>query len=274
MGYLTGTNQSLGGQVFIITGSSRGIGRELARQVLNAGGRVVLNARTPETLKSTHDELASEFDGGSIRAFAGDVSQPEQARGLIDHTVAEFGRIDVLINNAAVGHHGNIGNGDPAVFSKVVDVNIHSVLFPTWYAIPHISEQQGRVLIVSSLAGLHGLPSHSAYSLSKMALTAFAESLRAELHETEMSVGIAYVGFTENEPAKRRYGPDGQLEEVPLRKRAMVTTREKTARRILRQIRRRKFKAIHSKLGLLVYNLNRISPGLVDFVLARAGNMR
>jgi NAD(P)-dependent dehydrogenase (short-subunit alcohol dehydrogenase family) len=223
-------------RVFVITGSSRGIGKELARQVLDAGGRVVLNSRAPAALQSAHAELSTLFDDRHIRSFPGDVSQPEPARNLIDYAVAEFGRLDVLINNAALVNQGEIGLGDPSVFKTVIDVNIYAVLFPTWYAIPHISRQKGNILIVSSLAGLHGLPTQSAYSLSKMALTAFAESLRAELHHTNVSVGIAYVGFTENEPTKQRYEPSGKLEDMPRKTGVRITTRQRTARQILRQI--------------------------------------
>jgi NAD(P)-dependent dehydrogenase (short-subunit alcohol dehydrogenase family) len=274
MGLLTASSNSFVDRVFVITGSSRGIGKELARQVLEAGGRVVLNSRTPAALTAAQDELSSLFDGRHIRSFAGDVSQADQARKLIDYAITEFGRIDVLINNAAMSNYGTIGAGDPAVFKTVIDVNIYGVLFPTWYAVPHLSNQHGRIMIVSSLAGLHGLPRNSAYSLSKMALTAFAESLQSELHGMNVSVGIAYVGFTENEAAKRRYGPDGELEEMPRRKGVKTTTRKQTARRILSQIERRKFRAVHSNLGLLMYYLNRLSPGLVDFVLARNKKLR
>ena len=269
MGLLTVTSHSFHSQVFVITGSSRGIGRELARQVLEAGGQVVLNGRTPETLKSAHDELASVFDGQSIRSFAGDIAEPEQAQNLIEYTLKEYGRIDVLVNNAALAHHGNIGDGDPDVFIKVMDVNTYGVLLPTWYAIPHLAEREGHIFIVSSLAGLHGLPSYAAYTSSKMALTSLAESLQVELRDTRITVGIAYVGFTENEATKKRLRADGQLEPVPRREGFLMTPREKTARRILHQISKRKFKAIHSKLGVVLYTLNRISPGLVNFAIAR-----
>ncbi|MCK4639931.1 MAG: SDR family NAD(P)-dependent oxidoreductase, partial [Candidatus Marinimicrobia bacterium] len=159
-------NKIFRNRVVIITGSSRGIGKELANQVLSSGGKVVINSRTEATLNALADKLSKKFNDSNILAFVGDISQKEQARNLIERTVDRFGTINILINNAGLINYGCIGMFEPDSAKKVIDVNIYGVVFPTWYALPYIRESRGSIQIVSSLAGIHGLPKYAPYSLS------------------------------------------------------------------------------------------------------------
>jgi short-subunit dehydrogenase len=125
-------------------------------------------------------------------------------------------------------------------------------------------------MFVSSLAGMFGLPAYSGYSASKMALTALAQSLKNELHGQNVHVGIAYVGFTENDPAKEQYNSKGELAPLPERKVKRVTS-EKTAFLLINQIRKRKFRSVHSFLGKAESVISKFFPGLIAMILRRSG---
>ncbi len=257
-------------RICIITGSSRGIGRVLAEQILGYGGSVLVNGRTESRLAETAQYLRTKFGGEKVASFCGDVSQAEQAEELIATCLQHFGRLDVLINNAGLAGYGNISESGPEAFHKIIDVNIYGSLLPTKYALPHLKSRQGQILFISSLAGIHGLPTHIPYSLSKMALTALLDGLRIEEQQSGIYFGIAYVGFTENEQQKIQIGPDGDSESMPQRKNVAITTREVTAYRILKQIVQRRRSVVHSPLGMLLSVVNRLSPGLVEFILKRS----
>lgn len=256
-------------KVVIITGSSRGIGKELAVQVLSAGGKVVINSRSETTLQSLAKELSKQFDEQNILVCAGDISQKENARQLITSTIDTFGSIHILINNAGLVNYGFVGAFEPDTAQQIIDVNIYGVMYPTWYALPHIRETRGSIQIVSSLAAIHGLPEYAPYSMSKMALTAFGESLKIELAGSGVHIGIAYVGFTSNESAKKILNPLGEYEEMPARLGVRITPRQITAAKILKQIERRKFKDVHSLLGKMNYLVNRMNSGIVDYILTK-----
>ena len=256
-------------KVAIVTGSSRGIGKEIAIQVLAGGGKVAINSRSETSLQVLVKELSEQFDENNILVFAGDISQKENAKELVDNTIARFGSLDILINNAGLVNYGLVGEFEPDSAKKIIDVNIYGVMYPTWYALPHIRETRGSIQIVSSLAAIHGLPEYAPYSMSKMALTAFGESLKIELAGSGVHIGIAYVGFTSNESSKKILNPLGEYEEMPARQGVKITSSQNTASKILKQIKRRKFKDVHSLLGKMNHIVNRINSGIVEFILTQ-----
>jgi short-subunit dehydrogenase len=188
------------------------------------------------------------------------------AKDLIKKVIQEQGKLDVLINNAGLAGHGEVGELAPAAVNQIIDTNVKGVIYQTRAALPELIKSSGSVLFVSSIAGLWGFPAYSLYSLSKMALTAFAETLRIENTYRGLFVGISYVCFTENEPDKQWLNPAGGLESLPGRNKLFLATREKTARIMLRQIARKKYRVVHSLLGKLTYFMTRFFPGIVDWV--------
>lgn len=178
-------------KVAVITGSSMGIGKELAKQILINGGKVVLTGRNRARLESTKDEFEMYFD--SILIHQGDVTNFELNQILVTKTIERFGRLDILITNAGLSGYGEVEMLKPGVARQIIDTNIYGTLFPIMVALPELKKTKGSVLIISSIAGFYGLPDYSAYSLSKMALRALAQSLRVELKTSFCRYSISWV---------------------------------------------------------------------------------
>ena len=184
-------------KVVIITGSSIGIGRRLAIEIGKRGGKVVINARNKSRLNKTCEDIKTQ--GLKISACPGDISKYEDCVKIIGHSIKIYGKLDVLINNAGINAIGTLEEINSDIFRQVMDVLFLGSVYMTKAAIPYIRKTKGSILFVGSLAGIHGLGNYSAYSSSKMALTALAESLRIEMHKTGVHIGLAYIGFTEND---------------------------------------------------------------------------
>ena len=254
-------------KVVIVTGGSMGIGKELAKQLLDFGAKVVITGRTIEKLRKVQEEFNTTDK--HLMLHAGDVSNIESNNQLVQQCVQSFGKLDALINNAGMSAFGELGEIKEKVFKQVVDTNIYGSVYPTMSAIEELKKTQGSILFVSSIAGLTGLPAYSAYSLSKMSLRSLAHSLRIELARFGVYVGICYVGFTENESSKRTLNPSGIEEAIPGRPKLLTASREKTARKMLKQIKRRQYSVNHSVLGQLVMFMSKMFPGLAGWVMKR-----
>jgi short-subunit dehydrogenase len=255
-------------KVVIITGARQGIGRTLCTMLADEGSRLILNSRNAVKLADLENDLVSK--GCDAVDVPGDISDEEVCKSIIEHTINKYGKIDILINNAGVAGTGTVEAADSLVFRKQVEVNLLGSYYLTKHALPYIRLSHGSIQFISSLAGLFGLPSYSGYSASKMALTALAQSLKAELHGQNVHVGVAYVGFTENDPSKEQYNSGGELAPAPDRKVRKVTS-EKTASLIIKQIRKRKFISVHSILGKAELLISKFFPSLIEMILRRSG---
>lgn len=256
------------GKVIIITGARQGIGKTLSLLLAVEGARLAINSRNAEKLTELKNTLNSK--GCSVIDIPGDISDEQVCKNIADQTVKEFGRIDILINNAGVAGDGTVEEADPSIFRKQVEVNLLGSYYMTRYALPHIKSSQGSILFVSSLAGLFGLPAYSGYSASKMALTALAQSLKNELYGQNVHIAIAHVGFTENDASKKQYNAKGELTLLPDRKVKRVTS-EKTASLLMKQIRTRKFRSVHSFLGKAEFLVSKFFPGLIALIVRKSG---
>src|SRR5688572_8103992 len=146
--------------VVVITGGSAGIGRELARQLAGQGAWLVLAAREASLL----EEAAMEARNRGTRAIGvpTDVAAESQCQALIVRTIAEYGRIDTLINNAGISMHARfdeLGSVEP--LERVMQINYFGSVYCTHYALPHLKRTRGRIVAVSSLAGKTGVPTRS-----------------------------------------------------------------------------------------------------------------
>ncbi|HEY6161126.1 MAG TPA: SDR family NAD(P)-dependent oxidoreductase [Bacteroidia bacterium] len=251
-------------KVVIITGSSTGIGFATAQKLLEHGASVVLNGRSTERLHSAMERLGNRE---RTMAIACDVTDPVGSRKMVEDTVARFGRLDVLITNAALVSNAKLADIDPAVFKKVFDANLFGSVFPAKYAVPHLERSKGSLVFISSVAGFHGIPENVPYCASKMAITAVAQSLRTELDGTGIHIGVVYPGFTENEENKSVLDASGRDKPVAHRPAWMQQSREQVANSIVRLIKNRRKKAVLSPIGKLYAALCRFSPGLVAFSL-------
>ena len=253
------------GKVVIITGSSQGIGRELAIQMARRGAQLVLNARNEGKLEAVRAALLSS--GAEVTVCAGDIGQQADCDRLINTALERYGRVDVLINNAGVGIQCPMEQLQPEVLRMVVDTNLTGSIYCAYYALPHLKKTKGSLLFIGSIAGIHGIPSSNVYAATKMALTGLAESLRLETFASGVHIGIAQLGFTQNDPDKQHIGPDGSLVPCPKRDQSMVSPVSEVAKGVIQMIEKRQHKRVFSGLGKLLYYLNRLSPELVSGIL-------
>ena len=226
----------LSGKVAIVTGSSRGIGKAIAIELAKIGASVVINGRNTDRLAKAEKEIRLVSD--KVLAVSCDVSLAEQAKYLVQKSILQFGHLDILINNVGVSMRGNFEDIEPDVFSRVFKTNVMGVINPTIPSMPYIKESRGSILFVSSLAGIRGLPSLSAYCSSKMALRAIAESIRIEEANSNIHIGLVQVGITEIEKGKTTIMADGSLKELTDRSAFKASTTKYVAHEILKNIKK------------------------------------
>lgn len=253
-------------KVVCITGSSQGIGKETARFIGEMGARVVLNGRNPEKLQKTHDELQAA--GVDCTAIAADVAKPEECKRLVEEIIAQFGHLDVLINNAGIASHGRIAESGPETWRNIFDINTLGAINMTYYALPYLEKTSGSVVFISSMAAKVGVPGHAAYSASKMSLTAYAKALRIE--SDKVHSGLIYVGFTANEEEKTILNPSGDYQTIPQRKGVRQASREDVAMRIAKVVFERKDEVTLTLLGKLQHVMLKFAPKIVYMMLRRS----
>ena len=181
-----------------ITGASSGIGEATALKVVEAGGAVALAARRTERIEA----LAAKINDGGGRAIAvtTDVGDEAQAKAFVDATVAQLGRIDVLVNNAGVMLLGRVSGADTDEWRRMIDANLYGVIYATHAAVPHLLQQRsGHVVTVSSIAGVRASAGSAVYNATKFGVNAFSEALRQELAEHDVRVTTINPGAVETE---------------------------------------------------------------------------
>jgi len=255
------------GKVAIITGSSMGIGKAIAIALGKKNVKIVLNGRNQERLNNTANELRSL--GFDILSIQGDVGIYKDCENLVEQTIKKYGVIDILVNNAGLAMEGSIANTTPEVFEKVFHTNILGVLFPTKAALPHLIKSKGSVVFTGSIAGFIGLPNYSAYSASKMSLTALVQSLKIELADTGVHVGINYVGFVENDDNKTYLNQQGEIEKMPVRDQFKRMPLERVAAHFVNGIEKRNYKQTLSLLGKLTNFVHRYFPQIFEWIMIR-----
>jgi short-subunit dehydrogenase len=252
-------------KVTIITGSGSGIGKATAIYLGKKGAKIMLNGRNEDKLKATLQELKSMNIDANYCCAA--IDTIEGSEKLIQETLKQYNQLDILITNAGISMRATFESMDSQHFKSVLDANIYGTVYPTKAALSYILENKGSIVFISSLAGLYGLPSASAYSAGKMALTAFIQSLRAELRHKPIHLGIVYVGFTQNDDTKRVLNAKGESVPVAHRPAGMQQTQEQVAENIANLIIKRKHKTVLSTMGKVMSILVKIAPKIVDKVL-------
>lgn len=253
------------GKIILITGGSKGIGRETAGLFGRLGAHLYICGRSLEALEKSARRLTEE--GSIVEALQVDVRDPEECRSLVETIEQREGRLDVLINNAGMSMRGSVKETAPSVFRNMIDVNFLGAAYLTHYSIPLLQASRGSIVFISSLSALHGLPLIGAYGSSKLALSGFAQSLRAELHSDGVHVGILYVGFTENDSDKLVYSKDGSL--VPLKRPRSSHSQIQVAEKIVSCVFRRKKEMTLTQTGHLAAFAFRFFPGLSDLLVRK-----
>ncbi|GGA23082.1 oxidoreductase [Paenibacillus physcomitrellae] len=173
-------------KVWFVTGSSRGLGRALAEEVLKQGHKLFATARRPEQL----NELVQRYPG-QVETFALDVTNKEQVKSAVQKAVDVFGRIDVLVNNAGYGNIASIEEITDEDLRAQIETNLFGVINVTQTALPVLRKQrEGHILQLSSIGGRIGSPGLGAYQTAKWAVEGFSEVLAGEIKHLGIKVTI------------------------------------------------------------------------------------
>jgi short-subunit dehydrogenase len=265
---MMGSNRydSLEGKVAIITGASRGIGAELARQLAEKGAKVTLAARSRKDLESVAEQCRNQ--GGQALVVPTDVTDESACASLVDRTVEAFGGIDILVNNAGMTMHARFDDiEDLSIFERIMQVNYLGTVYCTHKAMPYLKESDGLVVGISSLTGKTGVPTRSAYAASKHAMQGFLDSIRVELDEAGVDVSVISPGFVDTDIRSHALGQDGATRgDAPEDTDRDMMSVEECGRRIVRAIRHREREVVMSLTGKLGQWAKLIAPGWVDAV--------
>lgn len=251
--------------VAIVTGGSSGIGLTLANQLLHLGVRVAVCARNKELLESIYKEVP--LDKKLLMVV--DVSDKDACSQFVEATIAKWGRLDILINNAGMSMRALFSDADITVLQKLMDINFWGTVFMTKFSLPYIKESRGSITGISSIAGYRGLPARTGYCASKFAMNGFLETLRTELLHDQVHIMIASPGFTASNIRNTSMTADGSAQvETPLDESRLMSA-EECASIIINGISRRKRTIIMTQQGKWTVRLNKIFPKFMDKMVYR-----
>jgi NAD(P)-dependent dehydrogenase (short-subunit alcohol dehydrogenase family) len=188
-------------KVVLVTGATSGIGRAVALRFAESGARVVAAGRNEEALREV--DAAIKRAGGEPLTIAADVTKEEDVRHLMQHTVSEFGRLDVLVNAAGHISTGSIEDTSLAAWDKMLNVNLRAVFHLMQLAAPHLIETQGNIVNISSVTGLRSFPGVLAYCVSKAGVDQLTRCAALELAPKNVRVNAVNPGVVVTEIHKR-----------------------------------------------------------------------
>ena len=214
----------LTGKVAIVTGSSKGIGEAMARGLAEFGASVVISSRDQASV----DQVAEQYraDGLEATAIACHVGDAADRKHLIEQTVAHYGRLDILINNAATNpYFGPIEGLTAAAYQKTLDVNLTAALELSNLALPHLrTSGAGCVLHISSVEGLHASANFAAYNVSKAGLIMLGKSQATEWARDNVRVNVICPGLVKTKLSRALWEDDATEQQmkkmIPLRRMA------------------------------------------------------
>jgi NADP-dependent 3-hydroxy acid dehydrogenase YdfG len=186
-------DKRLSGQVAVVTGASKGIGKAIAYALVREGAHTVLAARSAKDL----DAVVKEFEKEGLKAspVPTDISIPSQVAGLIEGTVDAYGRLDILVNNAGIGIFKNVQDMAVEEFDAMWNVNLRGVFLASKAALPAmIKAKKGTIINISSLAGKNSIKGGAGYCATKWALRGFASSLMLEVRQHNIRVITIFPG--------------------------------------------------------------------------------
>ncbi|HZS10562.1 MAG TPA: SDR family NAD(P)-dependent oxidoreductase [Blastocatellia bacterium] len=226
---------SFEGRVVLVTGASRGIGRVIAEQFAEQGARVALNYNSN---RGAAEETLASLAGDSHTLVRADIGNPDEAQGLVETTVSRMGRLDILVNNAAIYEFHPINQVSYADWQRAWLQTVSTNLLGTANVMYHAARQMirqggGRIVNVSSRGAFRGEPNAPAYGASKAGLNAMSQSLAQSLAPHNVFVYVVAPGFVETEMAAFLLdGPEGEgiRNQSPLKR---VARPDEVARTVL-----------------------------------------
>lgn len=259
---------SLRGQVIVVTGASAGIGRAIAEVFAAEGAHLLLAARRAEQLAAAADACRAA-GAASAEVVLTDVADAAQVQALVDGAVERHGRLDIMVNNAGFGIWGPFEGSPHGSLERITAVNLNGTLYGCRAAIPVMRRQgAGRIINVSSVAGLIGIGGMAAYCATKFAQVGLGQALRVELRGSGVHCTTVLPVSTRTELFDQGEHPGGVMD---LNKTWPVQTAQQVARRVVRAAKRRRPPA-----QVLMFRPFRLAlwpialfPGLADWLPLR-----
>lgn len=184
----------MAGRVVLITGASRGIGAAVARRLASEGDTLALVGLEPAELAKVAADCGPEAGWWEV-----DVTDTAALESAVAEIVGRYGRIDVVLANAGIAAPGFSRSMDPAVWERVINVDLFGVWRTVHVTLPHLIESKGYLLLVSSLAAVVHIPGLASYNVAKAGVEALGNSLRAELRHLGVKVGVAHLTFVDTD---------------------------------------------------------------------------
>ncbi|MCH8504433.1 MAG: SDR family oxidoreductase [Ectothiorhodospiraceae bacterium] len=207
----------LKGKVAVITGSSRGIGRSIAEVYARHGAKVVISSRKPVPCQEVAEAIKAE--GGEALAIPCHIGRKEELQALVDKTMEAWGRIDILVCNAATNPvYGSMAEITEDAFDKIMDTNVKSTWLLCNMVLPQMAERKdGSVILLSSIAGLRGSLTIGTYGMSKAAEAGLARNLALEWGPSNIRVNAIAPGLVKTDFAKALWEDKDRLQRVESR---------------------------------------------------------
>lgn len=248
-------------KVVIVTGASSGVGRSCVEEMSARRAKVVLAARRLERMQEIGETLPRE----STLIVQTDVGKQGQVEAMVRRTVEHFGRVDVLVNNAAVGMGGNVITCPLDKYEELMQINVFGALYCMRAVYPHMKAQGGGAIVnVSSIAGFKGFYTCGLYASSKHALNGMSESLGETARKDNIHVALICPGKIETEFDQKLLYFEGKrstensgIEPVEV------------CRAIMRAVEKKKCLIVLGKKCMPLYLLNRLSPELTNFLIRK-----
>ncbi|KAJ9567838.1 hypothetical protein OSB04_003804 [Centaurea solstitialis] len=207
--------KELVGKVILITGASSGIGKHLAIEYAKEGACLALIARREKQLQMVAQN-AKAMGSPDVIAITADVSKHLDCSRFVEETIKHFGKLDYLVNNAAIATYGffedqtTVPDHDP-----VMDINFWGSIYTTYFALPHLKRNQGKIIVICSCGGWFGTPGVSMYNASKTALVSFFETLRMEL-DSEVDITIVTPGMVDSNLTNDKWIEEENVKWAPM----------------------------------------------------------
>jgi NAD(P)-dependent dehydrogenase (short-subunit alcohol dehydrogenase family) len=259
-------------RVAVVTGAGSGIGRALAVALARRGARLALSDVRADDVVAT----AGLVHGAEVRHYPLDVTAAAAVQAHADQVVADFGSVDLLINNAGVSLTGDVVDMDLADLAWVLEVDYWGVVHGTKAFLPHVIASRGQIVNVSSVFGLIAVPSQSAYNAAKFAVRGFTEALRMEMTLAGTGVGVSCVlpgGVQTNVVRNARVvGDVDHADLVTTFDKALATTSaDSAAEVILRGVQRDKARILVGRDARAIEAMTRLlGPGYMRVVVAQS----
>lgn len=198
----------LEGKVALVTGGGSGIGAAIAERFVAEGAKVCISGRRKEML----DGVAASLPAGSVLVCQGDVAKDEDAARMVARTVEFGGKIDVLVNNAAISANGSVGDMDRAVWRQVLDINLHGPFMLMQEAIPHMLKNGGGSIInIASLGGIRCLPAMPAYCTAKAGLIMLTQQAALDYGAKKIRCNAVCPGAIKTDMVAHEFGQIGRM---------------------------------------------------------------